>query len=195
MHFSPRIEEALNRAAELHDTQYRKGPRTLPILVHLVAVASIVSEYTNEEDVIVAALLHDTIEDTTFTAEDIRSEFGERVMGLVLGVSIPDMHNGIESGEWGRDRRRYFENLRTAPIESVYIAAADKIHNFSAVLSGYKDNPEGFRSDFNGKKEDRLKVYGSIADLIEDRLGHDHPLAVRVQAVWKAYEAFVRASL
>lgn len=195
MHFSPRIEEALNRASELHDEQYRKGPRKIPILVHLVSVASIVSEYTNEEDIIVAALLHDAIEDTSYTAENIRKEFGERIMGIVLGVSIPEMHNGVETGEWGRDRRRYFENLRTAPIESVYVAAADKINNFSTILEGYKNNPEGFRKDFSGKKEDRLQVYGAIADLIQDRLGHEHPLSERLQAVWKKYEAFVRASL
>ncbi len=190
--WSPRIEKALYKAALLHEGIYRKGPVHLPALVHLVAVASIVSDHTDDEDVIVAALLHDSIEDTAYTAEALEEEFGPRVRTFVLGVTIPEMHEGKGAGVWTRDRRRYFENLRTAPIESVLIAGADKYHNFSSIVEGYARHPEQFRKDFSGTKEDRLQVYGSIADLIQDRLGHEHPLSRAVQDSWAQYESFVR---
>lgn len=195
MQWSPRIEKALYKAAKLHEGLYRKGPEHLPALVHLVAVASIVSEYVTDEDVIVAALLHDTIEDTAYTIDELRADFGERVMGLVLGVTIPEMHEGKETGTWSRDRRRYFETLKNAPLECMYIAGADKYHNFTTILDDYGTDPEGFKRDFAGTKEDRLKVYGSIADLIQDRLGREHPLALRLHHAWRAYESFVQESL
>ncbi|MBP9669203.1 MAG: bifunctional (p)ppGpp synthetase/guanosine-3',5'-bis(diphosphate) 3'-pyrophosphohydrolase [Candidatus Pacebacteria bacterium] len=195
MHWSPRIEQALYRAAKLHEGLFRKGPDRLPALVHLVGVASIVSEHTDDEDTVVAALLHDSIEDTSYTPENLREEFGERVMGIVLGVTIPEMHEGKETGVWSRDRRRYFENLSRAPMESVLVAAADKIHNFTTIIRDYMDNTEGFKRDFTGTKEDRLKVYGSIAELIVDRLGPDHPLSEELSEVWKKYEAFVMMAL
>lgn len=193
--WSPRIEQALYKAALLHEGIYRKGPVHLPALVHLVAVASIVSDHTDDEDVVVAALLHDSIEDTPYTPEELEREFGARVRTLVLGVTIPEMHEGKEAGTWSRDRRRYFENLRAAPLESVLIAGADKYHNFSSVVEGYARHPEEFKKDFSGTKEDRLRVYGSIADLIQDRLGHTHPLAQAVHDAWIRYEAFVRETL
>jgi len=195
MYWTPRIEKALYKAAQLHEGIYRKGPEHLPALVHLVAVASIVSEYTKEEDTIVAALLHDTIEDTKYSPEMMREEFGDKVTNIVMGVTIPEMHEGKETGEWSHDRRRYFENLKAAPMESVFVAAADKIHNFLSVLEGYRQDPERFKKDFHGTKEDRLRVYGAIADLIQDRIGHEHPLAQRLNAAWKDYEEFVRQAL
>ncbi len=195
MQWNDRIEKALYKAASLHDGLYRKGPDRLPALVHLVAVAAIVSEYTDDEDVVVAALLHDTIEDTSYTKDDLARDFGDRVMGLVLGVTIPDMHEGKETGGWGRDRRRYFENLRTAPMGSVLIAGADKLHNFTSIIEDYGRDPEGFRRDFVGTKEDRLRVYGSIADLIRDRLGEEHPLSLRLAGAWQKYADFVRSTL
>lgn len=195
MHWSPRIETALYRAAKLHEGLFRKGPDHLPALVHLVGVASIVSEHTDDEDVIVAALLHDSIEDTSYTPANLRDEFGERVMTIVMGVTIPEMHEGKETGTWSRDRRRYFENLRQAPIESVLVAAADKIHNFTTIIRDYTDDPERFKNDFTGTKEDRIRVYGSIAQLIVDRLGPEHPLGQELAEVWDKYEAFVNFAL
>lgn len=195
MHWSPRIETALYRAAKLHEGLFRKGPDHLPALVHLVGVASIVSEHTDDEDVVVAALLHDSIEDTSFTPENLREEFGDRVMGIVMGVTIPEMHEGKETGVWSRDRRRYFENLRQAPMESVLVAAADKIHNFTTIIRDYTDNVDGFRNDFAGAKEDRISVYGAICTLIVERLGPTHPLVQELAEVWKKYETFVNLAL
>ena len=68
MAYSYRIEQAIKAASVLHREQVRKGSVPFPYITHLFAVAMIASDYTDDEDVIVAALLHDTIEDTDYSS-------------------------------------------------------------------------------------------------------------------------------
>ena len=121
------VERALNKAAVLHDGQYRKKEK-VPYIVHPVAVAMMLFEYTDDEQVIAAALLHDTVEDCGYAPDDLEREFGKRIKNLVLGVTED------KSLPWRERKERYLKHLRTAPSESVLIAAADKIHNIRCVV-------------------------------------------------------------
>ena len=71
MSYSYAIEQAIRAASVLHKDQIRKGSVPYPYVTHLFAVAMIVSDYTSDEDTIVAALLHDTLEDTDYTEEEL----------------------------------------------------------------------------------------------------------------------------
>jgi len=190
MLWTPLTERALNTAARLHDGRHRKGEEKNPEIVHLVAVASIVSQYTDDEEVVAAALLHDTIEDTSYTAFDLKKEFGDRVCELVCGVTIPEAHDE-EGHEWKKDRTRYYENLKDAPNESALIAAVDKLHNFTSILRQYEESPEQFQKEFGGTKEDRILVYKAIVDLLIPRIPKE--LADDLQSVWEKYKTFVQA--
>ena len=79
------IEEAIEVAAEAHQGQYRKGTRT-PYITHPYAVGLILMEAGCSEAVIVAGILHDTVEDTELTLGFIQEHFGEYVAGIVGGL-------------------------------------------------------------------------------------------------------------
>lgn len=188
MLWTPKTERALYTAASMHEGQYRKGPRKLPYIVHPVAVASIVSRHIDDEDIVAAGLLHDTLEDTVYTKEAMEAEFGERVAAIVLGVTIPEPLEG-ESGAWAESRVRYLDNLAGAPDESALVAAADKMHNFSAALLGYHEDPEAFRRDFGGRESERIEMYGRIVEHVRERV--PAALASELAAVWEEYRLFV----
>ena len=99
--FTGRIEQAIALALRAHEGQVRKGDGQLPYVVHPVTVALILSRYTGDEDTIIAGLLHDTLEDTLVTKEEVERGFGERVRDMVLDVTEPDLP-GLS---WERARR------------------------------------------------------------------------------------------
>jgi len=189
MHLTPRIEQALEKVARRHEGQYRKGEKKTPYITHLVSVAWIVSEYCNDEDVVIAALLHDIIEDTNTLPEDVERLFGARVKDIVLGVTIPQ---AIGAVEWEKSRRAYGENLQNAPYESAIVAAADKIHNFSNALREFRAHPNDFKNQFSGKIDDRIYVYGALVDIISEKLG-EHPLQTRLNEIFEEYKTFLES--
>jgi guanosine-3',5'-bis(diphosphate) 3'-pyrophosphohydrolase len=106
MLWTEKTGRALLKAAQLHDGQYRKNGEGIdPYILHPLQVADIVSNYTSDEDVVSAALLHDTLEDTGYTKEEMASEFGNAVADLVESVSIPEATGAKR--EWIADRTAY----------------------------------------------------------------------------------------
>jgi len=188
MLWTEKTEKALNMAAVLHDGQYRKGKERLPFITHPIAVANIVSQYTDDEDVIAAALLHDALEDTHYTYSEMAKAFGKRVADIVLGVSIPEAIEA-DGHSWAKDRTRYCENLKKAPLESALVAAADKMHNFGSVLKEYASDPKRFKKDFDGTAEDRVHVYGAIVEVLVGRIPKQ--FADELSKIWELYRAFV----
>ena len=84
--YSYRIEQALKAASILHKDQVRKGIVPIPYVSHLYAVAMIAADYTDSEEVIVSALLHDTLEDTDYTPAELGEDFGEKVKNIVAHI-------------------------------------------------------------------------------------------------------------
>ncbi len=80
-----KIEEALEFAKEAHKGQYRKSGE--PYIIHPILVAAITAYVTAEEEMVIAALLHDVVEDTSFSIEDIQERFGQNVADLVEGLT------------------------------------------------------------------------------------------------------------
>ena len=164
-----KIEQAIRAAALLHQDQHRKGVVALPYITHLMSVALLLRDYTTDEDTLVAALLHDTLEDTIYTPDELTEDFGPTVTHLVKTVSEPRAKDG-ESLPWLERKQRYAQQLLHGPIEAAKIAAADKIHNFRCIIEEYHDDPERFVADFGQHHVDRLTGYQAIADAINDRL-------------------------
>ena len=124
--YSYRIEQALRASTILHKDQVRKGVVAIPYVSHLFAVALIVNDYSREEDVLIGALLHDTLEDTDYSAEELEEDFGGKVREIVEALTEPQ-DDEFKSLTWKERKIQYAKLLRKAPETALIIAAADKI--------------------------------------------------------------------
>ncbi len=186
--YSYRIEQAIRAAAVLHKDQLRKGSMPFPYVTHLYATAFTLLDYTNDEDVIISALLHDTLEDTDYTVDELQEDFGGRVREIVEAVTEPKTIDGRKVS-WRERKEGYIKNLRTGPIEACLVSAADKIHNFRTIVEDYYDSPDRFKQDFGDNFEERLELYGEIAKVLNKRL--DGPLLHEFNHVFEEYQQFL----
>jgi (p)ppGpp synthase/HD superfamily hydrolase len=188
MSSSYRIEQAIRAASVLHKGQVRRGQTPFPYVTHLYAVAMMVADYTDDEDVIVGALLHDTLEDTDYTPEELQDDFGGKVMDLVLGVTEPKALDHEKKG-WKENKKRYLKQLTSAPKGSLIIAAADKIHNMRCIVEEYYDNHPQFLADFGGSLEERLIMYQEISNILNRNL--ENEILAEFNHVFKEYKGFI----
>jgi (p)ppGpp synthase/HD superfamily hydrolase len=124
------VKRALDLAAVWHHGQHRKYPGIeVPYLSHPAGVAIILSHHGFATPVVVAGVLHDVVEDTTATLEEIAAEFGPEVAALVRDVSEPD-----KSASWEDRKRQYLERFPHKPWGAQAITLADKIDNLRSIL-------------------------------------------------------------
>ena len=186
--YTYKIEQAIKAASLLHQEQLRKGDVPLPYATHLMSVMMIVRDYTNDEDTLVAALLHDTLEDTDYTYEELVDDFGEKVAEIVRAVSEPQS-TALDRMPWIEVKKTYAKQLRRGPKEAVLVAAADKIHNFRSVIDEYYDNHNGFLRDFGTNLDNKLEAYQNIANAINSRLSDG--IVHEFNHTFKAYKEFI----
>ncbi len=188
--YSYRIEQAIRAAAVLHRDQERKGSMPYPYITHLMSVAFILHDYTDNEDVIVAALLHDTVEDTDYTLDELEEDFGGTVRELVETLSEPT-HDGDRKMTWSEKKKAYAVQLKKGPKDAIMIAAADKAHNFRTIVEEYYEAPSRFLQDFGKNLTERLEVYQTLANVINNRL--EGPLLNEFNHVFESYKEFIYA--
>lgn len=122
------IRKAAEFAAKVHEGKVRKGTR-IPYVAHPYEAAVIVSGITKDPEVISAALLHDVIEDTDVTYEELRKEFGKRIADLVLAESED------KSKTWKERKGATIERLKTAGREEKIICLGDKLSNLRSTAA------------------------------------------------------------
>lgn len=129
-----RIEGAFRVAAHAHAGQTRSDGR--PYLKHPIEVARVLVEEWRVEDpdLVVAALLHDAVEDSPLTLEEVEASFGARVRELVDALTKPKKVQG-EIEDKVAKARAYFERLRQAPVGAAIVKAADRVSNLRDVIS------------------------------------------------------------
>ena len=164
MALTDRFSDALVYAAQKHRFQVRKGSG-VPYLSHLLQVAGLALEHGADEDVGIAALLHDVIEDCgKETIEEIREQFGERVLEVVKGCS-DTLDKAHESRPWRQRKEDYLEHLRTAASDDVLlVSCCDKIHNSRSILSDLKHQGDSIWDIFQGKREGTLWYYRTLVE-------------------------------
>ncbi len=155
---------AIEFAARAHAGQYRKGTR-LPYIVHPLAVASILIEAGCPEAMVVAALLHDTVEDTAVTLDDIRGTFGDEVVRLVEAASEPD-----QGARWEQRKRHTMEHLHTAPADVLLLACADKLDNIRSIRRDLDLHGDVAWSRFSRPMEKQRWYYQTLAGILTARL-------------------------
>jgi (p)ppGpp synthase/HD superfamily hydrolase len=164
-----RFDRALLYATHVHGGQVRKGTST-PYVAHLLAVSATVLEYGGDENLAIAALLHDTVDDQGGKArlDDVRNRFGERVARIVEACSdsLADTAKGERKSHWQERKETYITHLREVDEDILRVSLADKAHNARAILRDLRKPDIGERiwSRFNQRKEQTLWYYRSLAD-------------------------------
>ena len=158
----PRFLRAFLFAAEKHAGQARKAS-TIPYIAHLTGVASLVLEAGGDEDLAIAALLHDVVEDCGGVPmlKEVRRRFGKRVAKVVDGCTDADTY---PKPPWRERKEAYIHHLRTADADTRLVSAADKLNNVRSVLADYREVGESIWSRFNGGREGTLWYYRALLD-------------------------------
>ncbi len=188
MAYSYAIEQAIRAASVLHKDQVRKGQVPYPYITHLFAVAMIVSDYTDDEDTIVASLLHDTLEDTDYTEKELEDDFGGAVKDIVLSITESNSSVDERAGTL-EQKRQYLKQLRGASERALVIVAADKIHNMRSAVEEYYDNHSAFIADFGTSLNDRLLIYQEISNTLNRNL--KNAILGEFNSVFTEYKNFI----
>lgn len=151
--YSPLIEKALRRAARAHDQQTRKGS-DLPYLTHPVGVMYLLLKAGYEDDeLIAAALLHDVVEDTSVTLEQLRQEFPEKVCSWVAELSEKKKDSSGTERPWEDRKRDHLNVVQEASEGACAIVLADKLHNLQSMLYDLQESGETVWQRFNASPE------------------------------------------
>lgn len=172
--FSARYDHALAFAAHAHRAQVRKGSDT-PYIAHVVHVATILLRHDLAEDVVVAGLLHDVVEDCAVAIEQIGELFGPVVAGLVDAVSERKLAGGAER-PWEERKAEKLADLRAGGPAVAALKAADAIHNARTTSSDLRVHGPAVWERFKRGPAPTLWYYHEILSAVRQQIGN-HPIA------------------
>ena len=158
----PRFLRAFLFAADKHAGQTRKAS-TIPYIAHLMGVASLVLESGGDEDLAIAALLHDVVEDCGGAPmlREVRRRFGTRVAKIVEGCTDTDVS---PKPPWRERKEWYIRHLRSADADTRLVSAADKLNNVRSILTDYREVGESIWARFKGGREGTIWYYRALRD-------------------------------
>lgn len=181
MYYSGLLDEAIAFAAAAHGDQLRKNPdRKIPYIQHVVMVGFILQRAGFEEEVAAAGILHDVLEDTPTSEEDLKGRFGRRIAELVISVSEKD-----KSLPWEARKNDYLLRLSGASKDSLAIAAADKLHNINSITSALSEGV-AIWSVFKRGKEEQMRRFRKFHLFL--RGCWSHPLVDELEAALRDLE-------
>lgn len=158
---SPLVGAAFEKASAAHAGQVRNGSGGMPYIEHPAAVAARLDEHGYGEEVLAAALLHDVVEDSETTVEDLRAQFGDRVAELVGALSDDE---SIDDYRARKDEHR--ARVRRFDGDAFAIYAADKLTNSSTLHEALGREGEAVRGEFKVPLELKLEVWEDDAVML-----------------------------
>lgn len=130
------LDRAILFAVKAHAGTERRG-KGFPYIVHPMEAMEIVATISPDQELLAAAALHDTVEDTDVTVDQIREEFGERVAGLVASESDVMIQGLSEEDSWRARKQVAIDRLAAAPRDAKIVALGDKLSNMRAIARDY----------------------------------------------------------
>jgi (p)ppGpp synthase/HD superfamily hydrolase len=172
---SDRFTRAVDYARKLH-TETRKGTQ-IPYMAHLLGVASLVMGEAGgavpvTEDMVVAAILHDTVEDHGGKPrlDDVERQFGPNVARMVEGLSDTLAEDHDKKEGWEARKNAYLVRLRTEPEDVLLISAADKLYNAKAILDDLREIGPAVWDRFKRGPKEQLWYFHSLLEIFQARL-------------------------
>jgi len=186
-----RFNNALKFAAEKHRRQNRKGT-TVPYVSHLLSVAGLVLEGGGDEDLAIAGLLHDAVEDAEeISGEEmsdrIRTKFGDRVADIVDGCSDAKSSPGGSKPPWRSRKEAYIKHLRSASNDVLRVSIADKVHNARSIATDQDRFGEVVWTRFTSTSEESRWYYTSLRDIYKERISDSYlikELDIAIARIW-----------
>jgi len=172
------VEKAKDFAIKAHKGQVRKSEIEKPMIIHPINVADILKEYGFDDNVISAGYLHDVVEDTKYTKEDIEELFGSDITSLVMGASEPD-----KSLSWEERKKHTIENIKELDLRHKAIVCADKISNLEDLRNLFEKNGEYNFDAFNRGYEKQKWYYTSMYESLITNVDENHPMFIRLKEI------------
>ena len=130
------LDRAIIFAVKAHAGTERRG-KGFPYIVHPMEAVEIVATMTSDQELLAAAALHDTVEDTDVSIEDIKSQFGERIAHLVDAESDKKIEGVSEEKSWHERKQAAIARLTSASHDGKIVALGDKLSNMRAIARDY----------------------------------------------------------
>lgn len=162
------LDRAIIFAVRAHAGTERRG-KGFPYIVHPMEAVEIVATMTSDQELLAAAALHDTVEDTDVTIEQIRDEFGDRIASLVASESDTFEAGVSEEQSWHDRKQAAIDRLARASHDAKIVALGDKLSNMRAIARDYAQQGDALWKLFHAKapKDHEWHYRGLAASLSE----------------------------
>lgn len=162
------LDRAIIFAVKAHHNTERRG-KGFPYIVHPMEAVEIVATITSDQELLAAAVLHDVIEDTDVTIEELRAEFGNRIAELVHSESDQFIDGISEADSWHDRKQAAIDRLAAASYDAKIVAMGDKLSNMRAIARDYAIKGDELWKIFHvtDKKQHEWHYRGLAASLSE----------------------------
>jgi myo-inositol-1(or 4)-monophosphatase len=162
------LDRAINFAVRAHAGTERRG-KGFPYIVHPMEAMEIVATMTPDQELLAAAALHDTVEDTDVTVDMIRTEFGDRIADLVAAESDVFVEGVSDEDSWHDRKKAAIDRLAKAPHDAKMVALGDKLSNMRAIARDYAVQGDALWNLFHAKDpKDHAWHYRGLADSLRE---------------------------
>ena len=162
------LDRAIIFAVHAHAGTERRG-KGFPYIVHPMEAMEIVATMTTDQELLAAAVLHDTVEDTDVTVDQIRAEFGERIAALVADESEERSEGVSEEESWHDRKQAAINHLAKASREAKMVALGDKLSNIRAIARDYAEIGDALWGRFHANDpKDHEWHYRGLADALRE---------------------------
>ena len=171
------VDYAIYFATKAHNGQKRKSDKEVDMIFHPYTVAMMIQRVGGSDEAVIAGLLHDVVEDTKYTLEDIVNEFGEKIANIVSEVS--------EKKElpWDERKQEAIERIKIASFDGKLVECADKVSNLETMYNLYEEIGEELWNSFNKPKEKQKWYYTEMYKAIIENTTEDNNLFKRYKEV------------
>ena len=162
------LDRAIIFAVKAHTGTERRG-KGYPYIIHPMEAVEIVATMTKDQELLAAAMLHDTVEDTNVTVDQIRDEFGDRVAELVASESDVMPEGVSEEDSWHARKQAAIDRLSKASREAKIVAMGDKLSNMRAIARDYAEQGDKLWNLFHVKdRKSHEWHYRGLADALKE---------------------------
>ena len=165
------LDRAILFAVRAHAGTERRG-KGFPYIVHPMEAMEIVATMTADQELLAAAALHDTVEDTDVTVEQLRAEFGDRIADLVAAESDAFVEGVSDEDSWHARKQAAIDRLARAPHDAKMVALGDKLSNMRAIARDYAVQGDALWNIFHAKDpKDHEWHYRGLANSLRELQG------------------------